>query len=65
VVASFALTGPAAGSHPSDLTTTARRDGDHWILYGTKRYITNAQNPLAAHCSTADPLTSANTEPRL
>jgi acyl-CoA dehydrogenase len=42
VVASFALTEPDAGSNPSDLRTTARRDGDDWILNGTKRYITNA-----------------------
>jgi acyl-CoA dehydrogenase len=45
VVASFALTEPEAGSDPSDLTTTAVRDGDTWVLNGTKRYITNA--PLA------------------
>ena len=45
VVASFALTEPDAGSNPADLRTTARRDGDDWILNGTKRFITNA--PLA------------------
>ena len=45
VVASFALTEPEAGSDPSDLTTSAKRDGADWILNGTKRYITNA--PLA------------------
>ena len=45
VVASFALTEPEAGSDPADLTTTARQDGDDWLLSGTKRYITNA--PLA------------------
>jgi acyl-CoA dehydrogenase len=42
VVASFALTEPDAGSNPADLRTTARRDGDDWILNGSKRYITNA-----------------------
>ncbi len=45
VVASFALTEPEAGSDPSDLTTSAKRDGGDWILNGTKRYITNA--PIA------------------
>lgn len=45
VVASFALTEPEAGSDPSDLTTSAKRDGPDWILNGTKRYITNA--PIA------------------
>jgi acyl-CoA dehydrogenase len=42
VVASFALTEPEAGSDPSALATTARRDGGEWVLDGTKRYITNA-----------------------
>ena len=44
-VASFALTEPDAGSDPSDLRTSAVRDGDAWVLSGTKRYITNA--PIA------------------
>jgi acyl-CoA dehydrogenase len=42
VVASFALTEPDAGSDPSRLTTTARRDHDDWVIDGLKRYITNA-----------------------
>jgi acyl-CoA dehydrogenase len=42
VVASFALTEPEAGSDPSRLATTARRDGDDWVIDGLKRYITNA-----------------------
>ncbi len=42
VVASFALTEPEAGSDPSRLTTTARLDGDNWVIDGLKRYITNA-----------------------
>ena len=41
-VASFALTEESAGSDPSRLRTTARRDGDDWIIDGSKRYITNA-----------------------
>jgi acyl-CoA dehydrogenase len=45
VVASFALTEPGAGSNPAGLKTTARVDGDGWIIDGGKRYITNA--PLA------------------
>jgi acyl-CoA dehydrogenase len=45
LTASFALTEPEAGSSPADLTMTATRDGDDWILDGTKRYITNA--PIA------------------
>ncbi|NMO92631.1 acyl-CoA dehydrogenase family protein [Actinomycetospora sp. TBRC 11914] len=45
VVASFALTEPDAGSDPSSLTTKAVRDGDEFVISGTKRWITNA--PLA------------------
>ncbi len=37
----FALTEPGAGSDPSALRTTARRDGDDYILNGNKVFITN------------------------
>jgi len=42
LIASFALTEPDAGSDAASLRTTAIRDGDHYIVNGTKRYITNA-----------------------
>ncbi|NMN93934.1 acyl-CoA dehydrogenase family protein [Antrihabitans stalactiti] len=42
VVASFALTEDGAGSNPAGLRTTAKADGDGWILDGSKRFITNA-----------------------
>ncbi len=42
VVASFALTEPGAGSNPSGLKTKAVRDGDTWVINGSKQYITNA-----------------------
>lgn len=42
LMASFALTEPDAGSDAASLRTTAVRDGDHYIVNGTKRYITNA-----------------------
>jgi acyl-CoA dehydrogenase len=45
LTASFALTETEAGSDPSTLTTSAERDGDTWVLNGSKRYITNA--PIA------------------
>jgi acyl-CoA dehydrogenase len=41
-IASFGLTEPEAGSDPGSLTTRAVRDGDHWVINGVKRYITNA-----------------------
>lgn len=41
----FALTEPEAGSDATALKTTAVRDGDHYVLNGTKCFITNA--PIA------------------
>jgi acyl-CoA dehydrogenase len=41
-IGSFALTEPDVGSDAGAVKTTARRDGNHYILNGTKRYITNA-----------------------
>ena len=43
LIASFALTEPDTGSDPASLTTRAVRDGDDYVISGTKRYITNAQ----------------------
>jgi acyl-CoA dehydrogenase len=45
LIGSFALTEAEAGSDPAGLRTSARRDGDGWVLDGGKRYITNA--PIA------------------
>jgi len=42
IIGSFALTEPDAGSDAASLRTAAVRDGDHYIINGTKRYITNA-----------------------
>jgi acyl-CoA dehydrogenase len=42
LIMSFALTEPDAGTDAASLKTRAERDGDHYILNGTKRYITNA-----------------------
>ncbi len=37
----FGLTEPDFGSNPGAMRTTARRDGDHWVLNGAKQWITN------------------------
>jgi len=42
VVAAFALTEEQAGSDPTGLRTKATRDGDHYVVSGRKRFITNA-----------------------
>lgn len=42
LIVSFALTEPDAGSDAASLTTRGVRDGDCYLLSGTKRYITNA-----------------------
>jgi acyl-CoA dehydrogenase len=42
LIASFALTEPGSGSDAGSLSTRAVRDGDHYVIDGTKRFITNA-----------------------
>jgi alkylation response protein AidB-like acyl-CoA dehydrogenase len=37
----FGLTEPNAGSDPASMTTSAKRDGDDWVLNGSKMWITN------------------------
>ena len=41
--AALCLTEPHAGSDTQQIRTTARRDGDHWVVNGSKMFITNAQ----------------------
>jgi butyryl-CoA dehydrogenase len=41
LIGCYCLTEPTAGSHAAALRTTARDDGDHWILDGTKIFVTN------------------------
>ncbi|CAH2600721.1 Acyl-CoA dehydrogenase [Rhodovastum atsumiense] len=43
-IGGFALTEPQAGSDASNLRTRARRDGDDYVLSGTKQFITSGQN---------------------
>lgn len=39
ITAAFGITEPDAGSNSHNITTTARRDGDEWVLNGRKTYI--------------------------
>lgn len=43
VIGAFALTEPGAGSDASGVRTVATLEGDHWVLNGTKCFITNAE----------------------
>lgn len=40
----FCLTEPQAGSDAAAIKTRARRDGNHWVLNGTKQFITSGKN---------------------
>lgn len=44
----WALTEPGSGSDASGMATTAVRDGDDWVLNGTKNFITNASHAQIA-----------------
>jgi len=40
-ITAVGITEPSAGSDVAGIRTTAKRDGDHWVLNGTKMFITN------------------------
>ena len=42
LIASYCLTEPGSGSDAAALRTTARLDGDHWVLNGSKAFISGA-----------------------
>jgi alkylation response protein AidB-like acyl-CoA dehydrogenase len=44
VITAIAMTEPGAGSDLQGIRTTAIRDGDHYVVSGSKTYITNGQN---------------------
>ena len=44
LIGAFCLTEPHVGSEASGLRTTARRDGDHYVLNGVKQFITSGKN---------------------
>ena len=44
VIGAIAMTEPGTGSDLKSVRTTARRDGDHYVINGSKTFITNGQN---------------------
>jgi short-chain 2-methylacyl-CoA dehydrogenase len=44
----FALTEPGGGSDARAIRTTARLDGDEWVIDGTKAFITNSGTPITS-----------------
>jgi acyl-CoA dehydrogenase len=46
-VAAMALSEPATGSDISGLSTSARKDGNHWVINGHKQWITNGKSASA------------------
>jgi acyl-CoA dehydrogenase len=41
MICAVGITEPGAGSDVAGIRTTAKRDGEHWVLNGTKMFITN------------------------
>jgi butyryl-CoA dehydrogenase len=48
MLGAFCLTEPQAGSDASSLRTTARKDGDGWVIDGVKQFITSGKNGQVA-----------------
>jgi alkylation response protein AidB-like acyl-CoA dehydrogenase len=44
MLGAFCLTEPQVGSEASGLRTTARRDGEHWLLDGVKQFVTSGKH---------------------
>lgn len=58
----WGLTEPNTGSDAGNMKTTAVKDGDHWVLNGTKSWITHGKSGDVAVviCRTGEPRTSGN-----
>ena len=56
VITAIAMTEPGVGSDLQSITTTAIKDGNHYVVNGSKTYITNGQNAdLVLVCAKTDP----------
>lgn len=55
VVTAIAMTEPGTGSDLQGIRTTAKKDGNHYVINGSKTYITNGQNAdLVLVCAKTD-----------
>ena len=56
LIGAIAMTEPGTGSDLQAVRTTARRDGDHYVINGAKTFITNGQNAnlIIVVCRTGD-----------
>ncbi|NLX71759.1 MAG: acyl-CoA dehydrogenase [Bacteroidales bacterium] len=61
----FGLTEENAGSDARGTETTALRDGDEWLINGSKRYITNASTPLTLGVTLQVMTQDEKSQPRL
>lgn len=61
-IGAWGLTEPNTGSDAGNMKTTAVKQGDHWILNGTKSWITHGKSGAIAVviCRTGEPRTSGN-----
>jgi acyl-CoA dehydrogenase len=56
VIGAIAMTEPGMGSDLKAMRTTAKRDGDHYVISGQKTFISNGQNAgLVIVCAKTDP----------
>lgn len=61
----FGLTEENAGSDARGTQTTAVRDGDEWVINGTKRYITNSSTPITLGVTLQVMTNDENGQPKL
>lgn len=55
-ITAIAMTEPGVGSDLQSITTSAKKDGNHYVINGSKTYITNGQNAdLVLVCAKTDP----------
>jgi alkylation response protein AidB-like acyl-CoA dehydrogenase len=64
ILGAFGLTEPSSGSDAGGMKTTARIDGDEWVINGSKAFITNSGTPISK-VVTITALTGEGGEPEI